>query len=120
MSVRRLDANTAVTARFSWWGRARRTALVDAPPLSRPVLAVPRSVSSVAKAPQPTAFGSFGKDAKDLFKKQFDFENQLIYKTNSPYAIETRIVAANDAPLRGVFKSTIRVSNRCRQDRRTL
>lgn len=66
---------------------------------------------SLTKAFQPTQFGSFGKDAKDLFKKQFEFENQVVYKSNSPYAIETRVVAANDAPLRGVFKSTIPVKS---------
>lgn len=62
---------------------------------------------------QPPLFGNFGKDAKDLFKKQFDFENQLIVKnvTAQNYAIETRIVSSNEAPLRGVFKSTIPVTN---------
>lgn len=46
-----------------------------------------------------------------MFKKQFDFENQLVVKNNANngVAIETRIVAANDAPLRGVFKSTVPV-----------
>lgn len=47
----------------------------------------------------------------DLFKKQFDFENQVVVKNsaNNGVAIETRIVAANEAPLRGIFKSTIPV-----------
>jgi hypothetical protein len=62
---------------------------------------------------QPPLFSNFGKDAKDLFKKTFDFENQIVVKNiaNNDIAVETRIVSPNEAPLRGVFKSTIPVRN---------
>jgi len=60
---------------------------------------------------QPPLFNNFGKDAKDLFKKTFDFENQLVVKNlaSNDIVVETRIVSPNEAPLRGVFKSTIPV-----------
>lgn len=63
---------------------------------------------------QPVLFGDFGKVAKDLFKKKFDFENQLVVLNTSAsgeIAIETRLVSANEAPLRGVFKSALKVKD---------
>jgi len=49
------------------------------------------------------------KDAKDLFKKKYEFDNQakFLIKTVNDGSIETTIVASNDVPLRGIFKSTI-------------
>jgi len=69
-------------------------------------------VNSVAcKACTPPLFGNFGKDAKDLFKKKYDFENQakLVSKTSNGGTIETSVIASNDQSLRGVFKSSVAI-----------
>jgi hypothetical protein len=60
---------------------------------------------------QPPLFGDFGKKAKDLFKKKYEFDNQLVVinKTADGHSVESKIIAANDAPLRGHFKSTCNV-----------
>jgi hypothetical protein len=61
----------------------------------------------------PPLFGDFGKDAKDLFKKKYDFDNQakFISKPATGGSIETTVVAANDQPLRGVFLSKVPVTS---------
>lgn len=60
----------------------------------------------------PPLFSSFGKKSKDLFKKKYDFENQatLINRAAGGMVFESKIVAANEQPLRGVFKSSVPVS----------
>jgi len=61
----------------------------------------------------PPLFGAFGKKTKDLFKKKFDFEHQLKVVNNNADAknIETSVVFPTDKQVRGVFKSSIPVSN---------
>lgn len=61
----------------------------------------------------PPLFGAFGKKTKDLFKKKFDFEHQLKVVNNTADAktIETAVVFPTDKQVRGVFKSSIPVSN---------
>lgn len=61
----------------------------------------------------PPLFGKFGTKAKDLFKKKYDFDNQLVFMNKSVDGldIETSIVSSNDQPLRGVFKSKMPFSD---------
>jgi len=80
--------------------------------MSKPAAACPVS-GTCRKACTPPLFGNFGKDAKDLFKKKYEFENQakFISKASNGGSIETTVVASNDQALRGVFKSTVPVKN---------
>jgi len=59
----------------------------------------------------PPLFGSFGKKAKDLFKKKYEFEHQLkvLNTTADGKAIETSVVFPTDKQVRGVFKSAVPV-----------
>lgn len=63
------------------------------------------------KAYSPPLFGSFGKKAKDLFKKKYEFENQATVKSSSVDGlnISTAIVSGADNNLRGVFTSSLPV-----------
>jgi hypothetical protein len=56
----------------------------------------------------PPLFGQFGKKAKDLFKKKYEFDNQakIIANASNGLNVESSVIAANNAPLRGVFKTT--------------
>jgi len=70
------------------------------------------STGGYARPFTPPLFGSFGKKAKDLFKKKYDYENSatLVNRTGDNIEVETKIVAANNAPLRGTFKSVVPVT----------
>jgi len=57
-------------------------------------------------------FGKFGQDAKDLFKKKYDFTHtsKFVAKTSTGGSIETSIVRDADSALRGLFKATVPVT----------
>jgi len=57
-------------------------------------------------------FGNFGKDAKDLFKKKYEFDNNAKFTSRSATGgvIETTVVQKDEQPLRGVFKATLPVT----------
>jgi len=53
----------------------------------------------------PPTFKNFGKDTKDLFKKKYDFDNQLkVINRNSGLTFESGAVAAKSGDIRGYVK----------------
>jgi len=57
---------------------------------------------------RPPQFGKFGSLSKDLFKKKYDYDYTATFKnrTADGYVVETSAVASNNAPLRGLLKSS--------------
>jgi len=59
----------------------------------------------------PIAFGKFGKNVKDLFKKKYDYDHQfkVIHKTKAGETLESGAVVGDSAALKGYLKAKMQL-----------